>query len=84
MKIKCEESMGSEIFECIEDYAEGKLKGEEFGSSIFDRDNTEATATNNSRAIGALLDVLANKGLINSTDVCQIFDVSSEDIFFVG
>ena len=76
-RVLCEEH----TYPSIEDYAEDKLASSDYYTGALA--DTADTATNNSRAIGRLLDVLASKGIFNVVDVAQVieYDYEESDIF---
>lgn len=59
-------------YDSIEEYIEFKLDGEDYETGILE--SAAATAKNNSKAIGRLLNVLAEKEIIDADDVANIVD----------
>jgi hypothetical protein len=82
MKIKIERFGDCDEYGRIEEYAVVRLSGDDYGVCALDAAN--ATARNNSLAIGRLLDILAEKGVVSDYDVSMVVDgFSAGDISFL-
>ena len=60
------------MYDSLERYAEDKLDGDSYGSGVLDAANQ--TAKNNSAAIGRLLDALAEKSIIDTSDIIKVIE----------
>lgn len=85
MKISITEYGVVRVFDDLEDYAELKLDGDDYERERGAIEAAAATAANNSKAIGRLLDVFAGKGLLSASEVVNVLDdsYSSPDAEFI-
>jgi len=81
MKISINDFGRVRVYDDLEDYAEAKLDGSECERGALEE--AAATAANNSKALGRLLDLFAERGLISSDNVTYIVEgyTSVEAVF---
>lgn len=72
MKIKTCRYGEKREYNSIEEYAEQRLDGSDY--DVGQLEAAVTTARNNSGAIGRLLDLLADKGLVNAEDAGNIIE----------
>lgn len=72
MKIKTEIYGTKHEYGSLEEYAEYRLDGDDYGKGQMEA--TTDTAKNNSKAIGRLLDFLANKKLLTAKEAVTIVE----------
>jgi len=70
MKIKIENYSQVREYDSLEDYAESKLDGDDYGKGTMEA--AADTARNNSQAIGRLLDLMADRGLVSAEEAATI------------
>lgn len=70
MKIKYNNYGTKEEYSSIEQFAEYSLDGDDYGKGSLE--SAADTATNNSKAIGRLLEVLHSKNIVSDSDICNI------------
>lgn len=81
MKLKSDNYGTVREYGSLEEYAEYRLDGDDYGKGAMEA--ATDTARNNSRAIGRLLDHLAEKGLLNAAEVSNIVEGWSGNNEFV-
>ena len=72
MKFTIERFGVTQKFESLEDYAEFRLDGSDYDRGIVEA--AAATAQNNSKAIGRILDLLSSKQLVTAEEVATIIE----------
>ena len=72
MKITTENYGTKREYTSLEEYAKCRLDGDDYGMGQMEA--TTATAENNSKAIGRLLDLLADKSLITAEEAATIVE----------
>lgn len=72
MKMKTESYGEVRRYQSLEDYAESKLDGDDYGKGAMEA--AADTARNNSQAIGRLLDLMAEKGLVSAEEAATVVE----------
>ena len=72
MKMKTESYGEVREYKSLEDYAEFKLDGNDYGKGAMEA--ATDTARNNSQAIGRLLDLMAEKGLVSAQEAATVVE----------
>ena len=72
MRIKIESYGEVCEYESLKDYAELMLDGDDYGNGVIEA--TANTARNNSQAIGRLLDLMAEKGLVSAEEITTVVE----------
>ena len=81
MKIQTDDYGKVQEWQSLMEYAELKLDGDDYGKGRLEA--AEDTARNNSKAIGRLLDLMADKGIVSANEVVIIIEgfISSDAVF---
>ena len=81
MKMRIENYGQAREYNSLEDYAESKLDGDDHGKGAMEA--AADTARNNSQAIGRLLDLMADKGLVSAEEAATIVEgcISGSAVF---
>lgn len=73
MKLKVASPWGGvDTYDTIEIYAERHLNGDDYNKGVVEA--AYSTAQNNSKALGRLMDILAQKGLLTALETYKIIE----------